>query len=71
MKGIEFSGYRSEQSFKAGEVGFSRKPKDQTKNSFINRQIVNSVSFSFSRYLGVNTSTINRTLARLDEVMEK
>jgi DNA-binding MarR family transcriptional regulator len=24
-----------------------------------------------ARYLGVNTSSINRTLARLDEVMEK
>jgi len=56
---------------KAGGVGYSRKPGDQAKNSFSNRQMVRNVPFSFSRYLGVNASIINRTLARLDEVMEK
>jgi hypothetical protein len=44
--GVEFRGSRSEQSFKAGGVGLSRKPKDQTKNSFSNRQIVNTLPFS-------------------------
>jgi hypothetical protein len=33
--------------FKAGGVGLSRKPGDQTKNSFNNRQIVNDVPFPF------------------------
>jgi hypothetical protein len=33
---------------KAGGVGLSRKPGAQTKKSFSDRQIVNSVSFSLS-----------------------
>ena len=32
-----------EQSFKAGGVGLSKKPRDQTKNPFINRQILNTL----------------------------
>ena len=31
---------------KAGGVGLSRKPGDQTKNSFVNRQIVSTLPFS-------------------------
>jgi hypothetical protein len=43
--GVEFTSYRRETSFKACGVGLSRKPGDQTKNSFTNRQIVDNVSF--------------------------
>jgi hypothetical protein len=39
---VEFRSSRS----KAGGVGFSKKPADQTKNSFSNRQIVNTLPFS-------------------------
>jgi hypothetical protein len=45
-KEVEFRSSRREQSFKTGGVGFSRKPGDQTKNSFINKQIDNKVNFS-------------------------
>jgi len=44
--GVEFRSYRSEHIFKAGGMGISRKPGDQTKNSFSNRQIVNTLPFS-------------------------
>jgi hypothetical protein len=45
MTGIEFRSCRRKQRFKTGGVGLSRKPGDQTKDSFSNRQIVNNVSF--------------------------
>jgi hypothetical protein len=44
--GIGFRNSRREQNFKAGGVGFSRESEDQTKNSFTNRQIVNTLPFS-------------------------
>ena len=47
MMGVEFRSCRREESFKAGGVGFSRKTRDQTKNSFIDTQIDNKVNFSF------------------------
>jgi len=37
---------RSFFNIKAGGVGISIKPEDQTKNSFSNRQIVNTLPFS-------------------------
>jgi hypothetical protein len=43
--GVEFRSLKSQRNFKAGGVGISRKPEDQTKNSFSNRQILNNVSF--------------------------
>jgi hypothetical protein len=46
MTGIELRSFTSEQNLKAGGVGLSRNPGDQTKNSFINRQIENKVNFS-------------------------
>jgi hypothetical protein len=45
-KGVEFRSFTSEQGFKAGGVGFSRKSEDQAKSYSINRQIVNNVPFS-------------------------
>ena len=45
MTGVEFGSYRIEESYRAGGIGFLRKPGDPAKNSFINRQIVNNVSF--------------------------
>jgi len=36
---------RSERNSKAGGVGISRKPGDQTEHSFSNRDTANNVSF--------------------------
>jgi hypothetical protein len=39
-----FRNSRREQNFKAGGVGFSRKPRDQKKNSCSNSQIENEIN---------------------------